>query len=67
MNTFSNWEQRSITWLACKKKKAFISSVLQAALSSERGANTWLQLNGEVRSDAEPPGSEEADASLSLT
>lgn len=25
----------------------------------------WLQLNGEVRSDMEPPGSEEADASLS--
>lgn len=25
----------------------------------------WLQMNGEVRSDVEPPGSEEADAPLS--
>lgn len=34
-------------------------------MRTERGVNMWLQLNGEVRSDMEPPGSEEADASLS--
>lgn len=27
--------------------------------------NKWLQMNEEVRSDVEPPGSEEADAPLS--